>query len=241
VTDRSVRDGVTGRRVVDARGLRARVSVWSAVLFDLDGTLADTVGLILDCYRHTMRHHLGAERPDAEWIERLGMPLRDQLRLFARSEEEARSMLETYVVYQRTVHDEMACAFPGAAGLLAALAARDVPVGLVTSKGREMGERTLVACDFPPCFGATIFADDVARGKPDPEPVLLALERLGVSESEDALFVGDSPHDVEAGRRAGVSTAAVLWGPFDRAVLEASKPDNIVETFDELRTLLLPR
>ena len=54
-----------------------------AVLFDLDGTLADTVGLILLSYRHTMERHLGAAPPDEAWIAGMGRPLRDQLAEFA--------------------------------------------------------------------------------------------------------------------------------------------------------------
>ncbi len=62
-------------------------------------------------------------------------------------------------------------------------------------------------------------ADEVTHPKPHPEPVLLALDRLG-TKANDAVFVGDSRHDIECGQAAGVATAAALWGPFDRAHLE---------------------
>ncbi|MGH7483881.1 MAG: HAD family hydrolase [Longimicrobiales bacterium] len=211
---------------------------WAAVLFDLDGTLADTVALILACYRHTMRRHLGTERADAEWLQGLGTPLRDQLRGFARSDEEARPMLETYVSHQREIHDAMACAFPGLTALLESAAAHGTKLGLVTSKSREMGERTLGCCGFGVSFDALVFADDVRRGKPHPEPVRRALERLGAPEPASVLFVGDSPHDVVAGRDAGVRTAAVLWGPFSAEVLAASGPDWILADTPELAALI---
>ncbi|HZD05793.1 MAG TPA: HAD hydrolase-like protein, partial [Longimicrobiales bacterium] len=87
---------------------------WAGVFFDLDGTLADTVPLILRCYRHTMRAHLGQELPDERWLRTIGTPLRDQLRAFARNADEAVAMLETYVAFQRSVHDEMVRPFDGA-------------------------------------------------------------------------------------------------------------------------------
>ena len=73
-----------------------------------------------------------------------------------------------------------------------------------------------------------IGADDVERHKPDPTPVLHALERLAVPP-ERAVYVGDSPHDIHAGRAARVKTAAALWGPFDRADLEPAGPDQWLE------------
>lgn len=215
---------------------------WDAVLFDLDGTLADTVELILRCFRHTMRAHLGAERPDAELLSLIGIPLREQLRRFARTDEEAGAMVETYVGHQRGIHDAMARAYPGVAALFEALERSGTPRGLVTSKAREVGLRTLGCCGLSDRFDALVFADDVARGKPDPEPVRLALERLGGPDATRVVFVGDSPHDIEAGRRAGVRTAAALWGPVAPAALRAARPDFLVGHVEELHALCgLPR
>lgn len=210
---------------------------WSAVLFDLDGTLADTVGLILRCYRHTMSAHRGGPLPDERWLATIGRPLRDQLLDFAEDEEEAAAMLETYVAFQRTVHDDMVRPYPGAVEVLDELRGGGTRLGVVTSKRREMAERTLSCCGFLDRFDVLIGADDVSAGKPDPEPVLAALERLGDADPGRTLFVGDSPFDVIAGREAGVRTAAALWGPFPREVLEEAGPDYFVRTIAEIRTL----
>lgn len=198
---------------------------WDAVLFDLDGTLADTVDLILSCYRHTMRTHLGAPRPDDEWLESIGRPLPLQLRRFARSESEASAMLRTYVEYQREVHDRMTHPFPGVGELLDGLDARGVRAGLVTSKARGVAVRTMARCGIGGRFATEVFADDVSAGKPDPEPVLLAVTRLGDTDPARVLFVGDSPHDMAAGRAAGVRTGAALWGPCRRDAIDAQRPD----------------
>lgn len=210
---------------------------WAAILFDLDGTLADTVGLILDCYRHTMRAHLGAVPPDSAWLATMGRPLREQLRDFARADAELERMLETYTRYQRAVHDARVRAYPGVRESVKRLADEGMPLAVVTSKRREMARRTLARCGLAGYFPVLISADDVRNGKPDPEPVAAALAALGVADPGAALFVGDSPYDVAAGRAAGVVTAAALWGPFSRAELEAAEPDYLLERVDDVLRL----
>ena len=74
-------------------------------------------------------------------------------------------------------------------------------------------------------FDVLVGFDDIAEQKPHPAPVLAALERLGV-DAAGALFVGDSPHDIRAGRAAGVRTAAVLWGPFPEHTLARESPHH---------------
>jgi len=203
---------------------------WAAVLFDLDGTLADTIELILRCYRHTMQVHLGASPPDALWLAGIGTPLADQLRGFARDDEQARAMTDTYSSFQRTIHDQMVAPFTGAVEMVAALRERGVVVGVVTSKRRQVAMRTLARCGFDGAYDVLVCADEVSRGKPDPEPVLLALERLELTDDAGmSLFVGDSPHDLKAGRAAGTRTAAAMWGPFDHDVLRAEAADFYVD------------
>lgn len=211
---------------------------WAAVLFDLDGTLADTIPLILRCYRHTMLTHRGEALPDDLWVRHIGKPLRVTMTHFASDAEEAERMIATYVAFQRSVHDEIVCAFPGAVPAVDAFRARGVRTGVVTSKGREMTGRTLACCGLER-MDVLVTADDVRQGKPHPEPVLKAISELGLEDRpEDVLFVGDSPYDLVAGREAGVRTAAVLWGPFGREVLAPTRPDHWVEAWEELLDLV---
>lgn len=207
---------------------------WDAILFDLDGTLADSIRLILRCYRHTMLVHLGFEPPDELWLRGIGIPLDKQLAGFARSDGERLAMRETYRTFQDTIHDRMVQPYPGVVEGLSALAGRQLPLAVVTSKGREMAERTLRVCGLDEHFDAIVTADDVARGKPDPEPVFTALQRLGGRRPERVLFVGDAPMDVEAGRTAGVRTAAVAWGAFSLEALLPMHPDYVFNAFDEV-------
>lgn len=210
---------------------------WEGVLFDLDGTLADTVDLILRCYRHTMRVHLGRTLPDERWLETIGRPLRDQLLEFARSPDEARDMLETYVDYQHEIHDDLVRPFDGAIEVVESLLERGVELAIVTSKKREIALRTLEGCGLDSYFEIVVTADDVEIGKPDPEAVRRALEGLGLRSGERVVFVGDSPYDLRAGRAAGVRTAGALWGPYRRAVLEEEDPHYLVRSIREVRGL----
>jgi len=111
---------------------------WTGVLFDLDGALVDTVDLILKSYRYTMEVHLGEVPPDARFLETIGQLLPIQLADFARSEDERLAILQTYVVYQRSVHDEMVQPFPGAIDGLNQLKGGGIRVGVVASKGHRI-------------------------------------------------------------------------------------------------------
>jgi pyrophosphatase PpaX len=214
---------------------------WKAVLFDLDGTLADTVELILMSYRHTMRTHLGEALPDARWLAGLGTPLRDQLVEFARDAGEAAAMLTTYTEYQRGIHDQMVKPFPGALDVLTALRVRGSGVAVVTSKRGEVARRTLEVCGLADAVDLVVSADEVRRGKPDPEAVRLALSKLALESSPaDVLMVGDAPFDLRAGRAAGTLVAAAPWGAFERPALEAEKPDYVLEDLFDVLELLPP-
>ncbi|HEX5725948.1 MAG TPA: HAD-IA family hydrolase [Longimicrobiaceae bacterium] len=208
-----------------------------AVLYDFDGTLADSTALIMRCYRHTMTTHLGECPSDEAWLSGFGTPLETQLALFARSTDEAAAMLDTYRGFQHLHHDDMLRPFPGAAATVAELARRGVGLAIVTSKHRRTTLRGMDVCGITEHFDVIVTPEDVANAKPHPEPVLRALERLGVAP-EEALFVGDSPHDIAAGRAAGTLTAAALWGPFPREALERERPDVLLHAPQDVLALL---
>ncbi len=192
-------------------------------LFDLDGTLIDSIGLIMASFRHTMRTHLGSVPDEARWRAGFGTPLRTQLRAFARDDEEAARMVDTYRTYTDVHHDRLLGTYSGIDRGLAALRGAGIRLAVVTSKTHALARRGLERCGLNHYFEVLVGYDDVAEHKPHPAPVLAALERLGAAP-DAALFVGDSPHDIRAGRAAGVRTAAVLWGPFSREALARESP-----------------
>ncbi len=209
---------------------------WPTLLFDFDGTLVDSIELILESYRHTMRVHRGTVPPDSLFLEGLGTPLRVQFREFTEDPPELEAMIATYREWNMANHDRMVVAYPGALGAVKTLKATGHRMGIVTSKNLRGLNRGLALCGFDGLFDALLTADSMEKSKPDPAPVLAAIEGLG-GTPETTLLVGDSPHDIAAGRNAGTRTAACLWGPFSRNRIAQENPDHWLDSFDDLITL----
>jgi pyrophosphatase PpaX len=209
---------------------------YETYLFDLDGTLIDSIELIMSSYRHTMAVHVGEVPSDDVWLEGLGTPLWTQFRKFTDDDAEIDRMVATYRTHNLAHHDGMVEEYEGVRTLVDTLSTADVGLAIVTSKKREGALRGLGLMGLRSAFPVVISADDVQRHKPHPEPVHLALERLGAAGTT-ALFVGDSPHDIAAGAAAGVATAAALWGPFPRAWIEPHDPTHWVDHPLDLLTL----
>ena len=213
--------------------------VFRTIVFDLDGTLIDSEGLILESYRHTMRSHLGEAPPDALWRTTIGRPLAIQVRDFARSDEEAAAMIRTYTEHNLSHHDLLVRPFQGIRQALEELKEQGKVLAIATSKRRVATGMGLAACDLPEeWFSTIVTADDVTRFKPDAEPVTRALVGAQEGDVDRAVFVGDSIHDMQSGRAAGVRTAAVLWGPNDREVLSPESPDLWIEQPAEIPRVL---
>lgn len=205
------------------------------VLFDLDGTLLDTGPLILASWRH-VRDTFGISADDDDFRRGMGRPLVEVLGQFARDDAERASLVSAYREHNLALHDEMVKPFAGVREVLDALRAAGIAIGVVTSKLRAVAERGLRVTDLQ--VDVVVGPDDVERPKPDPQPVWLALGRLG-AEPPRALMVGDSPHDVLAAKRAGVESVGVRWGMFALAELEEAAPDHLVARPEELVPLVL--
>lgn len=208
---------------------------FATFLFDLDGTLIDSIELILSSYRHTLTVHRGSVPPDDVWLAGLGTPLWVQFREFTDDPAEIDAMIATYREHNLAHHDRLVRRYPGVNGAVAEVARR-ARLGIVTSKMRRGAQRGLSHCGFDGLFEVIVGADDVERPKPDPQPVERALSQLDADPAA-TVFVGDSPHDLQAGRAAGVRTAAALWGPFPRDLLEPHAPDFWLRDPSELARL----
>lgn len=213
---------------------------YRTVLFDLDGTLIDSIRLILDSYHHTLATHGLPPRTDEEWLAGVGTPLTVQLREWAHDPERLELLIATYREYNIRHHDAMVTAYPGVVDMVRAVRAAGLRTGVVTSKNRVGALRGLRRIGLEAEIEVIVGADEVSHPKPHPEPIRIALERL--AESPDAaIYIGDSIHDMEAGRAAGVATGAVLWGPFGRPDLESANPTHWLDRpSDVFRVLEAP-
>lgn len=205
---------------------------WSVVLFDFDGTLVDSVALIVASFRHA----LGDEVDDAELRSWIGRPLR--LLMEQRRPGGADESMAAYRAFYREHHDALIAPIEGVPGLLADLVAAGVTTGVVSSKRADFIELGLSALDLVDTVEILASQDDTTRHKPHPDPLLLAADRLGVEPTE-CVYVGDAVVDLRAGRAAGMSTIGVTWGAGLRSDLVGTRPTAVVDDIAELRGILL--
>lgn len=185
----------------------------SAVLFDLDGTLIDSIELILRSLEHTLEAYGKPPRHREQLTSRIGIPLRTHLAVFGDDDAEIDAMVDTYRAWNRAHHDAFVQPMDGIGGALDALAERGLRTAVVTSKLRPDAERGLALCGLAGRFEFVTSPEDTERHKPEPEPLLHACQRLGVSPLE-AAYVGDSVHDMKAAVAAGTRAVGAGWGPF---------------------------
>jgi pyrophosphatase PpaX len=206
------------------------------VLFDLDGTIVDSGWIILASYRHATRTVLGRDYPDEVLLARVGAgDLEEQMREFdaGKADELARAYREFYA----PLHSELQ-AFPGMLELLRKLDEEGRTLGIVSAKRHDIVQLALDALGFGDTLDVVVGSDEAPRGKPNPDQILLALERLGADPDQTA-YVGDAPFDVAAAKAAGVHAVGVTWGGIhSRERMEEEGPDAVVDTAEELYAAL---
>ncbi len=211
-----------------------RVSAVECVLFDLDGTLIDTLELIRESMRYCTATVLGAPLPDDVLMRNVGVPLRAQMREF--SEEHAEELLLAYREHNSRVHDSMVREYPGVEAALESLLARGLRLGVVTSKSGPVAHRGLERFSLGRFFELVVSCDDVPVHKPDPYPLVHAAGLLGIDPARCA-YVGDSPHDMTAAIAAGCVSVAALWGVSDRERVLEPGPEYAVGSMAEVALL----
>jgi pyrophosphatase PpaX len=207
-----------------------------AILFDLDGTLINSIDHIVACWQHTARTCLGREMTREEILPTLGRALLECFEEIApgRSLE----LREEYRAYQKQTHDTTVTLVEGTRETLRELKAAGLRLGVVTSKGLPVAMEGLDLFDLAPFFDALVTYEDTQRHKPNPDPLLVASERLGI-EPAQMLYVGDAVVDIQAGRAAGMQTAGVTWGAASREELAAANPDYMIEDVSELTSIAI--
>ncbi len=202
------------------------------IFFDLDGTLIDTVPLILDSFNYTFIRHFGETRPEEETISYIGMPLINHFKdLYPGHEEE---LAKTYRAYNDKRHDSCIGVFIGIFETIKSLYEKGIVMGVVTSKRRELALRGLKLFNLDEFFIFVNGSEDSKKHKPDGDPLIVAMSKAGVINRDDVLYVGDSPLDIMCAKNAGVRSAAVAWTYSQRAELERVEPDLFIECPSDL-------
>jgi pyrophosphatase PpaX len=207
-------------------------------LFDLDGTIADTLPLIYEAFDAAFVPALGSGFTPAEIRSMFGPPDHEIIRRRV-SADAAAAAIERYNRHYEERHDALVTAFPGMAALIRRCAGAGMRLGVITGKSRLTALVSLDRLELRSAFGAIYAGDDVERQKPGPQALLLALADLGMSNGERAVMIGDAAADVIAGKAAGLATIGVRWGSPEVHETEAAQPDQLVSTVAELETALL--
>ena len=206
------------------------------VLFDLDGTIVDSGWMILASYRHATTTVLGRDFPTRCCSLNVGAgDLEEQMREF--DLDQADELAKAYREFYAPLHSELQ-AFPGMLELIKKLDDEDRQVGIVSAKRRDIVKLATDALGFGDRLDVVVGSDEAPRGKPYPDQILVALERLG-AEPDHAAYVGDAPFDVAAAKAAGVHAVGVTWGGIHtRERMETEGPDAVVDTAEELYAVL---
>jgi pyrophosphatase PpaX len=209
--------------------------VYRTILFDLDGTLIDSIELILASHRHATLEVLGASPSDEVLRQGIGVPLMTQMRTL--DETRADALVAAYRAFNHRMHDELLRPYEGLLELCDRLRAEGAVLGVVTSKSLPVVEMAFARLAFAPLLDVVVTSDQTEHHKPRPEPILEALRRLG-RDASGACYVGDSPFDLQAAHAAGVDGIGVSWGAFTADELWAEQPVAVARTPDELSEVL---
>lgn len=193
-------------------------------ILDVDGTLIDTVNFIESTYLLTLRtHKIYVTKKRLREI--ITLPARDIFSILA-------PHLEGHLLHERLSSNQLSIlhtvsAISGAADVLRKFKEKGGLIATVTSRTKDTGIELLQHTKLNDLIDYKIFRDDVTQAKPHPESLHMALSYFG-QKAQDAVMIGDSVVDIEAGKNAGVKTIGVLTG-FDRKILRTSNPDLILK------------
>ncbi|HSG91155.1 MAG TPA: HAD-IA family hydrolase [Pseudomonadales bacterium] len=205
-----------------------------AIVFDLDGTLVDSLPDIVGAFQDTFTEQ-GLPVPSAEAIRsRVGLPLEAMYADFAASDRIA-ALVERYRRIYPQRFSRTSRPFDGVAEVLAELRAHGFKLAVATTKRSDMAARFVAAMGLADALDHVQGTDGFPH-KPAPDVVLRALAAL---DADGAWMVGDTTHDVGAGKAAGLATYAVTWGTHDAATLATAAPDRLEPNLDTLVAAVL--
>jgi len=197
------------------------------ILFDWDGTCHNSIDNLKTAYFKTIEE-LNIPGVWDDYRLKIGMPTVEQsVLLYPQDPDKFTKIFRGYYL-----NLPMCEFYPNTKETLYKLK-ENFTLCLVTSKTRSAAIDCMNGMGISDVFDHMICGDDVSKGKPDPEPILKALEYYNISSNE-ALYIGDSAHDIKASKAANVSVIGVTWGALYREEIEAEKPTYIADTWDEV-------
>jgi phosphoglycolate phosphatase len=212
------------------------------VLFDFDGTLADSSQCAIKATQTTFSQ-FGLEAPsELDVVSSMGLPIEKSFQYLSSRKLERDELLRLMSEFRREyleLADTEITIFPGALSLLKGLKAEGKMVAIVTSKLKAAAQQNAEQLGILSYIDYIVGCDTVKAPKPAPDAIHFALNILGASSVEQSVIIGDAIYDIEMGKSAGSKTCAVTWGAHTRERLIASKPDYLMESFQDLTSALL--
>ena len=203
-------------------------------LFDMDGTLIDSSAAILSSVKEAARI-TGLRVPaDKEIKEIIYLPSLISFKILYPDKDPAK-FDSVFLSLMRGKFKNMIKELPKAKMTLELLREKGIKIAIVTTKDRESAEAAIRLFQFP--YDLLLTAEDAKRARPDPEPLLKAIELLKSSAAQ-AFYCGDTPPDIVQGRRAGVKTIGLTTGLYTREELETEKPDFVFDNIDAVLNIL---
>ena len=213
---------------------------YKAVLFDMDGTVLDTLGDLAAAVNHTLREFSMPERSIAEVAAALS---NGAAYLIAHTvpagtpKELTDKVLAAYAPYYDAHCDILTGPYDGIVPLMEKLRDKGVKLAVISNK-QDTAVKPLAEKYFPGLLEIAVGESAEVRRKPNPDAVLAALRHIGV-EREDAIYVGDTEVDLQTARNAGMECASVDWGFRTREQLVEIGAEHIFDTVQELEEYLL--
>ena len=204
-------------------------------LFDLDGTLINTNELIINSFLHTLGKFYPNQYQREDVLPFMGPSLQETFSSIDPSKVD--EMIREYRTYNLAQHDLLVTEFEGVFETIKTLYESGFKLGIVTTKLHDVVEKGLKLSRLDRFFEVVVALDHVTKAKPDPEPVLKALDLLD-SHPAEAIMVGDNYHDILAGKNAGTKTAGVAWSAKGREYLAQFEPDYMLDNMADLLPIL---
>lgn len=219
---------------------------FTTVVFDFDGTIADTNQLIIGSWQAVFRARRGVEGEISDILATFGEPLYYTMeKMFP--EFDVEESVDIYRSYQKEIFVDQIEIFPGMKELVLELKELGYKVGIATSRLRASTLLGLNKFGLEDKIDALVTVEDTAKHKPDPEPALICLEKLG-STADESIMVGDSAYDMGCGKNAGMTTVLVGWSEVAKSGVESTAkenasadvftPDYIIENAEDIWEIL---
>ncbi len=205
------------------------------ILFDLDGTLIDTNELILTSFMYSLDALHPNKYSRQQVIDIMGKPLYEMMEILDR--DNAQVLVDIYRKHNIENHDKLVKPFPYVIDVVKELADNGHKMALVTTKLRQTAQMGLRLFGLDQYITETVCLEDTDKHKPDPEPLLLAMGKIG-ADPQLTIMVGDNPVDIIGAKNANVASCAVSWSMRGAEFMKQTEPDYMIDSMKELLAIV---